>query len=181
MPEAVSVSYSPSGNTNQPVEVTLTISEPVQSIPGRTGSGTTWTKTYTGNVSESVTFYDLVGNAGSTGIVITRIDTSAVTGSISYAPSTATSGDVLATIVFNKTGVTITNNSGSDEYEFTGNGTFTFEFVDSYGNTGSEEAVVNWIDKINPEALSVIYSPSTSTNGIVTVTLTVSEAVQSIS
>ena len=43
--------------------------------------------------------------------------------------------------------MTVTNNGGSQIYLFTGNGTFTFEFIDQYGNTGSETATVNLIDK----------------------------------
>jgi len=54
---------------------------------------------------------------------------------------------VIASISFNKTGVTITNNGGSPSYVFIGNGSFTFEFMDAYGNTGSTTATVNWIDK----------------------------------
>ena len=132
-------------------------------------------------MNETVTFYDLVGNVGSTGIAITWIDTSSVTGSISYSPSTATSGNVTATISFNKTGVEVTNNGNATGYTFTGNGNFTFTFIDAYGNTGSVTAVVNRIDKTAPEAVSVSYLPNTNTNGNVEVTLTTSEAVQNIS
>jgi pimeloyl-ACP methyl ester carboxylesterase len=102
-PIATDVLYVPNNNTNQPVLVTLTINEPVLAIPGRTGTGTTWFKTYTANVNETVLFYDLVGNAGSTGIFIDRIDTSLLVGSISYNPTGPTSGDVVASISFNKT------------------------------------------------------------------------------
>ena len=84
------------------------------------------------------------------------------------------------TIIFNKTGVTVTNNGNAIGYTFTGNGNFTFTFVDAYGNTGSETAVVNRIDKTVPIATSIAYSPSTNTNEPVTVTLTTSEPVQSI-
>jgi hypothetical protein len=52
---------------------------------------------------------------------------------------------VTATISFNKTGVTITNNGGSASYLFTENGSFTFEFKDEAGNSGSETATVSWI------------------------------------
>jgi hypothetical protein len=37
-------------------------------------TGTTFTRHYTGNVSGLVVFTDLVGNQGSTGILITRTD-----------------------------------------------------------------------------------------------------------
>ena len=74
----------------------------------------------------------------------------------------------------------MTNNGGSTGYTFTGNGTFTFTFEDGYGNTGSEQASVTWIDKEAPYATSLNYSPNTNTNGNVTVTMTINEAVQSI-
>jgi len=54
---------------------------------------------------------------------------------------------VTASITFNKTGVTITNNGGNANYTFTENGNFTFTFIDAYGNTGSTTATVSWIDK----------------------------------
>jgi hypothetical protein len=46
---------------------------------------------------------------------------------------------------------------------FTGNGTFTFEFEDSYGNTGTETAMVNRIDRTLPAVVSVTYTPTTPT------------------
>jgi hypothetical protein len=68
-----------------------------------------------------------------------------VTGTITYNITEPTNKAVTATISFNKTGVTITNNGGSASYLFTGNGSFTFEFEDDYGNIGSETATVSWI------------------------------------
>jgi hypothetical protein len=76
-----------------------------------------------------------VYNQGSTGISITRIDKTPVTGSVTYSPDSATNQDVVASITFNKTPVTVTNNGGSTSYTFTENNTFTFEFIDEYGNT----------------------------------------------
>ena len=75
----------------------------------------------------------------------------------------------------------MTNNSGSVNYLFTGNGSFTYEFEDGHGNTGSVTATVTWIDKDAPYATSVVYNPSTPTSGNVVVTLTINEAVQAIS
>ena len=85
-----------------------------------------------------------------------------------------------ATISFNKTGVTVTNNGGSVNYTFTGNTSFTYTFTDSYGNTGTATATVSRIDKDAPYATSVAYNPSSNTNGDVTITLTTNESVQSI-
>jgi len=46
--------------------------------------------------------------------------------------------------------ITITNNSGTNVYTFTGNGTFIFTFQDASGNTGEATATVTRIDKIKP-------------------------------
>jgi hypothetical protein len=44
----------------------------------------------------------------------------------------------------------VTNNGNLTEYTFTGNGNFTFEYKDTYGNTGSTAAIVTWIDTTPP-------------------------------
>jgi hypothetical protein len=70
---------------------------------------------------------------------------------------------VVASITFNKTGVIVTNNpdnTPATKYLFTGNGDFTFEFIDEAGNTGNAEALVDWIDKTPP-----VVQPSTSGGG----------------
>jgi len=74
--------------------------------------------------------------------IITYTDTTAPIGSVSYGSTTASG--VVATLTLNETG-TITNNSWSATFTFTGNGSFTFYFQDIVGNTGSTTAVVNWI------------------------------------
>jgi hypothetical protein len=83
-----------------------------------------------------------------------------LTGSIEYSQSTPTNQDILATVSFNKSDVTITS-TGDTTYLFTGNGSFTFTFQDSYGNTGSETAYVDWIDKEVPTC-SIVYAPNVS-------------------
>jgi hypothetical protein len=55
----------------------------------------------------------------------------------------------MASLVPSET-VTITNNGGSPTYTFTDNGSFIFEFVDLAGNTSTEMAMVEWIDKTPP-------------------------------
>ena len=70
---------------------------------------------------------------------------------ISYDITELTNKNVIASITFNKNDVTITNNEGSNQYIFDKNGEFTFEYVDSEGNTGTNIAKVNWIDKEVPE------------------------------
>lgn len=48
--------------------------------------------------------------------------------------------------------ITIENNNGESEYEFTGIGTFTFDFVDEAGNVGHKTVTVSNIDKSVPVA-----------------------------
>jgi hypothetical protein len=68
------------------------------------GDTTTWTTTYDNNITTTITFTDLVGNMGSTGIKIDRIDTDKPSiSTIDYSPSLATSGNVIVTITANKT------------------------------------------------------------------------------
>ncbi|MDR2541320.1 MAG: hypothetical protein LBD11_06235 [Candidatus Peribacteria bacterium] len=136
-PYATNVTYTPSTNTNGSVTATLTVNETVTLPAGRNGNatGTIFTKIFSANTGITLTISDLVGNMDTTGITINWIDKTAVTGSIAYSPNTNTNQDVNATITFNKPNVTVTNNGGSTNYTFTGNDSFTFEFVDQYGNT----------------------------------------------
>lgn len=70
--------------------------------------------------------------------------------SVSYIPENTTSSDVIATLTNESRPITINNNGGSNTYTFSSNGTFTFEFEDAYGNTGSTLAKVEWIDPAAP-------------------------------
>lgn len=144
-------SFSIISPTNQNVIVTLTwYSEPLTWINAEN-------HTFTGNSAFVFTFSDLAGNTWSYTATITWIDKTAVTGSISYDPSTATNQNVLASITFNKTGVTVTNNGWATGYIFTATWTFIFTFSDTAGNTGNTTASVTWIDRILPTA-EVIYT-----------------------
>ncbi|MDR3169238.1 MAG: hypothetical protein LBU27_05815 [Candidatus Peribacteria bacterium] len=135
-PQATLVAYAPSTATNQGVTVTLVTSEAVQTPIGWTFiDSMTFTKLITGNLAMTTSFADLVGNVGNTGIKVDWIDTTAVVAAVQYTPSSLTSGEVVAALSFNKTGVVMTNNGGSTEYLFTGNDAFTFEFRDQAGNT----------------------------------------------
>ena len=80
----------------------------------------------------------------------------APTAEIKYSTNTSTTGNVIATLVNPSTEITITNNNGNNTYTFNENGSFIFEFVDKYGNTGTATATVTWIIKeekppINPD------------------------------
>lgn len=94
---------------------------------------------------------DLAGNktAVSSDWVSIVIDNANPDATISYSTTLPTNQDVIATLIPNEV-VTVTNNGGSDTFVFTDNGTFTFEFEDGAGNTGTATAIVNNIDKVAP-------------------------------
>ncbi|WP_100405646.1 S-layer homology domain-containing protein [Bacillus solitudinis] len=86
--------------------------------------------------------------AGNETHVTFKIDQTAPKGTIVYSITEPTREKVTATLSLDEA-ATITNNGGSATYEFTWNGTFTFEFVDEAGNIGSETATVNNIRSIS--------------------------------
>lgn len=121
------------------------------------------------NKTIQVTVTDTAGNTTAKEFTVDYIDKVAPTGSLSYYPAVLTNSDVKAVLSLNEQG-TILNNSGRNEYVFSGNGSFAFEFADAAGNNSTVTAVVDWIDKIAPE-LSLAYSSTVMTNKPVTVTL----------
>lgn len=71
---------------------------------------------------------------------------------IEYSTTDKTSQNVVARLVSDTPGIQVTNNDGSDTYVFSENGTFQFEFADSYGETNVAQAEVNWINRDIPSA-----------------------------
>jgi trimeric autotransporter adhesin len=142
------VSYSSVLPTNTSVVATLTWeSEPITI----TNNGGSSTYTFTSNGTFTFEFTDASGNTGSATATVTNIDTTAPTATVSYDTLLSTSGSVVATLTWESEPITITNNSGNPTYTFTNNGTFTFEFTDAAGNTGSATATVTNIDTIAPD------------------------------
>lgn len=93
---------------------------------------------------------------------------------VEFDSTVITNGNITATIVNPSTSIVVTNNGGRTAYTFTESGSFTFEFKDANGLTGSVTAVVDWIDKTPPTATAT-YSTTNKTNQNVTVTLSFSE------
>ena len=102
-----------------------------------------------GTANITVTTQD--GNKTATCRVTVIKEVEEIISTISYNITELTNKNVIASITFNKNDVTITNNEGSNQYIFDKNGEFTFEYVDAEGNTGTNIAKVNWIDKEVPE------------------------------
>jgi hypothetical protein len=166
-----SVSYSNVNPTNQNVVSTITPSEPVTI----TNNGGSASYAFSENGSFTFEFIDATGNKGSAIATVANIDKIAPTATVAYNKTTPTNQDVIATITPSEA-VTITNNGGSKSYTYTQNGSFTFNFVDAAGNTGSVIATVANIDKIAPTA-TVAYNTTAPTNQDVIATITPSEDV----
>jgi hypothetical protein len=73
VPQVLTTTYSPTTQTSGPVMVKLTFDEPV-TLTGRIRvDATTYTKIYTSNIQETISFFDLAGNANSMVITISQI------------------------------------------------------------------------------------------------------------
>ena len=92
------------------------------------------------------------GQAKGTELIIARPIEATITYNPEYEEGKLINQDVTATITFAKSGISVTNNGNenANQYTFTKNGDFTFEFVDQDGKTGSKTARVTWIDKEAP-------------------------------
>jgi len=167
------VTYTPTTPTNGPVKVTLDFNEKTilecHDFEIEKISDTSYTLTVTENVKHNIVFTDEAGNKSSQTIDINWIDKVAPTASVEYSTTESTTSPVKAVLKASEE-VTIINNGGSDTYEFTSNGSFTFEFVDKAGNRGTAIATVTWIKNQDPE-LKVTYSNNTPTDKPVTATL----------
>ena len=163
------VNYSTTGITNQNVIATISLNK-TWTITNNWGSSS---YTFTWNGSFTFQFTDVAGNTGSTTATVSNIDKTPVLGTINYSTTGITNQNVVATISLNKTW-TITNNWGSTSYTFTWNGSFTFQFTDTAGNTGSTTATVNNIDKIAPIG-TINYSTTGQTNQNIIVMLSLNK------
>jgi hypothetical protein len=122
----------------------------------------------------------MYGNIAQASVNITVLNRIPVVCMINYTPATFTNQNVVATLAGCNKPITVTNNGGSLQYPFSTNGDFTFEFMDSYGNTGAKKAEVNWIDKTVPNGV-LSYSTTGRTNQNIIVTLTTTKPVQPLS
>ncbi|MEK8129900.1 hypothetical protein WMW72_18515 [Paenibacillus filicis] len=84
--------------------------------------------------------------------VVSNIDTTPPTGIVEKLLSGegTTNGNVTVKLKPSEP-VRITNNNGSNTYTFKENGTFTFEFLDEAGNSGTASYTLNSIDKEGPQ------------------------------
>jgi hypothetical protein len=138
------VSYSTTEPTNQDVVATVALSDGTVTSEGGD------THVFTENGGWTFEFTDDVGNTGSIVAEVTWIDKTSPTAEVSYSTTEPTNQDVVATVALSDGTVT---SEGGDTHVFTENGSWTFEFTDDVGNTGSIVAEVTWIDKAPPKPI----------------------------
>lgn len=158
------INYSTTNWTKEDVVATINFDKENVEVEGGN------THTFTENGEYVFEYVDASGNTSMTTAKVTWIDKTAPTATISYSTESLTNGDVIATLNPSEQ-VTITNNNGSNAYTFTENSSFTFEFIDRAGNTGTAIATVNNIDKVAPVA-TITYSTEEPTTGNVIATIT---------
>ncbi len=135
--DATQIHYSTNLPTNTDVTATLMLA------PGCTAETLTWTFTHNG--TKEFFYTDGEGQLRSVTANVTWIDKTAPTATVTYSTTDITQGPVVAVITPSEAVAVINTLNGAASYEFTANGSFTFEFVDTVGNVGSVTATVNWI------------------------------------
>ncbi len=139
-----------------------------------TDNGGKDTYTFTKNGEFTFEFVDRAGNAGTATVMVNWI-TKMPKYEIQYATTKLTNQDVKVILNLEE-GYRIFNNNASNEYTFTENGTFHFQYKDKNGYDGIIPVTVDWIDKEDPTA-EFAFSTKEWTNQDVIVTLKPSEEV----
>ena len=156
------------GKTNRNVVATLETESDDITITNNNGNNT---YTFEENGEYTFEFVNSLGNKGTAKAKVDWIDKKVPKAIITYSTQEATNQEVIATINFDESNVTITNNDGNNTYTFSDNAEFVFEFVDEAGNIGTATARVTWIDKTLPVA-TITYDINELTNQDVTATVT---------
>lgn len=173
------VSYSTTQNTLNPVTVTLTPSEKItilnEGLEYTKNEDGTYDIVYKSNGTYTIKFVDDAGNCGQTIATIDCIREK-TKASLSYSTKELTNQDVVVTLSANNK-ITVDNNNGSNEYIFTKNGSFTFEYTGEFGVKGEATATVDWIDKDAPIG-EIEYNITESTANPVRATLKTNEEVE---
>ncbi|MDR0607292.1 MAG: Ig-like domain-containing protein [Candidatus Peribacteria bacterium] len=117
-----------------------------------------------GTTTLTLTIKDLWGTTQTATTILTVENKIPLRCTIDYNPNSNTNGNVVATLTNCNKVITVTNNAGSINYVFTGNGNFDLHYQDSYGNTGTTTATVSRIDASEIQA-TITYVPDTPTSG----------------
>ena len=119
-------------------------------------------------------FVDIAGNAGTATVFVNWI-AKMPRYEIKYSTTSLTNQDVKVILELEE-GYRIFNNNASNEYTFTNNETFNFQYKDKNGYDGIIPVTVDWIDKEAPTA-EFEFSTKEWTNQNVVVTLKPNEEV----
>ena len=159
------VNYDITEITGNDVVATLEANEEI-TVTNNNGKNT---YIFTENGEFEFTFIDKAGNEGKAIAKVDWIDKELPEITVIYNIENITNQDVTAKIESSKE-ITITNNDGEDEYTFTENGEFTFEYVTKAGKYGEVTVKVDWIDKEAPIArVSYDITEETTENVVATV------------
>ena len=172
------IKYNTENKTNQNVVATLNIQEENVTVVNNEGK---LSYEFTKNGEFTFIISDQAGNQTEVKAEVAWINKEKPVLDVVYSTEEKTDQPVIATLVMdgaqvksvNGKVITVTNNDGNNEYIFTENGEFTFEYVDDYGNRGTTTAKVDWIVK-SPD-IKVTYSESHLTNQDVIATIELSE------
>lgn len=156
VPSAPKITPSTTKLTNKDVTVTVNFDSTATVKEISTDGGAHWSS-YNDPVSISQNTTVVARCANSLGtkspessLKIDYIDKEPPTATVTYSDNT--NGTVTATLKGENEKIVVTNNDGKESYIFYKNGTFTFEFVDAAGNTGTAlaEATVGTNKPIDP-------------------------------
>ncbi len=162
------ITYNKTELTNQDVIATIRFDKENVKILNNKGLNT---YTFQENGEFTFEYQDTLGNKGTATAMVNWIDKEAPNATISFNETELTNQNVIATIRFDKENVKILNNKGLNTYTFQENGEFIFEYIDQAGNKGSIKAIVDWIDKVIPNA-TITYDKTELTKEDVIATIT---------
>ena len=139
----------------------------------------------TGAMVRSTTYGGHSYNSSGEGESISIVDRTTPAVSVSYSTTSATNGNVTATITTDESvqavsGWTLASNQKSMTKTYSQNASETVTVKDLAGNEASASVSISNIDKTAP-TLSVSYSPISATTGTVTATISANEKVQAVS
>lgn len=169
-PPTAEFEFNTTNLTDEKVIATLIPSEEV-TVTNNDGKNT---YTFDKNGEFTFEFVDKAGNVGSATVSVSWISVLPKY-EITYSTTTPTTENVTATLQL-ETGFKIFNNNANNEYIFTENGTFEFQYMDSQGNLGYIPVTVDWIDRDVPTS-DIIYSTQEWTNKDVVATLNPNEEI----
>lgn len=140
----VTFSYSETNPTMGPVIVNIDCLEDITIL----NNGGKKAYIFTENGEFTFEYVDSLGNKATATAKVDWIKSEVKQVEIEYSITNETMGPVIVTLK-NAENITVLNNGGKKAYIFTENGTFTFEYLDEFGNKCVVTAKVDWIKDQN--------------------------------